>query len=264
MKSTNRYLRLSSLFVMLCFVPLWALAQTITVKGIVKDPTGEPIIGASVIETGTTNGMITDLDGNFTMKVPSNAKLTVSFVGYQSQTIDVAGRTSIQVILKDDTQALDEVVVVGYGTARKSDVTGSIANVNSKTLKEIPSQNFTQALQGRVAGVEINRTSSRPGSEQQIRIRGTRSLNASNDPLIVLDGIPFPGNISDINPNDIKTIDILKDASSTAIYGSRGANGVILITTNKGTQGKATVTYNGYYGIVTLFSEYPMMDGPEL
>lgn len=263
MKSTNRYLRLSSLFVMLCFIPLWALAQTITVKGIVKDPTGEPIIGASVIETGTTNGMITDLDGNFTMKVPSNAKLTVSFVGYQSQTIDVAGRTSIQVILKDDTQALDEVVVVGYGTARKSDVTGSIANVNSKTLKEIPSQNFTQALQGRVAGVEINRTSSRPGSEQQIRIRGTRSLNASNDPLIVLDGIPFPGNISDINPNDIKTIDILKDASSTAIYGSRGANGVILITTNKGTQGKATVTYNGYYGIVTLFSEYPMMDGPE-
>lgn len=263
MKNTERTSRLLSLFILLCLIPIWAFAQTVTVKGIVKDGLGEPVIGASVIETGTTNGMITDLDGNFTIKVPANAKLTISFVGYQAQTVDVAGRTSLQIVLKDDTKALEEVVVVGYGTARKSDVTGSISNVNAKTLKEVPSQNFTQALQGRVAGVEINRTSSRPGSEQQIRIRGTRSLNASNDPLIVLDGIPFPGNISDINPNDIKTIDILKDASSTAIYGSRGANGVILITTNKGVQGKATVSYNGYYGIVTLFSEYPMMNGPE-
>lgn len=263
MKNTERNSRLLSLFILLCFIPIWAFAQTVTIKGIVKDNTGEPVIGASVIEAGTTNGIITDMNGNFTLKVPSKAKLTVSFVGYQTQTVDVAGRSSLQIVLKDDTQALEEVVVVGYGTARKSDVTGSIANVNSKTLKEVPAQNFTQALQGRVAGVEINRTSSRPGSEQQIRIRGTRSLNASNDPLIVLDGIPFPGNISDINPNDIKTIDILKDASSTAIYGSRGANGVILITTNKGAQGKATVSYNGYYGIVTLFSEYPMMDGPE-
>lgn len=264
MKNTERNSkRLLSLFILLCLIPIWAFAQTVTVKGIVKDGMGEPVIGASVIETGTTNGMITDLDGNFTIKVPANANLTISFVGYQTQTVDVAGRTSLQVVLKDDTKALEEVVVVGYGTARKSDVTGSISNVNAKTLKEVPSQNFTQALQGRVAGVEINRTSSRPGSEQQIRIRGTRSLNASNDPLIVLDGIPFPGNISDINPNDIKTIDILKDASSTAIYGSRGANGVILITTNKGVQGKATVSYNGYYGIVTLFSEYPMMNGPE-
>lgn len=264
MKNTEKNSkRLLSLFILLCLIPIWAFAQTVTVKGIVKDGMGEPVIGASVIETGTTNGMITDLDGNFTIKVPANANLTISFVGYQTQTVDVAGRNSLQVVLKDDTKALEEVVVVGYGTARKSDVTGSISNVNAKTLKEVPSQNFTQALQGRVAGVEINRTSSRPGSEQQIRIRGTRSLNASNDPLIVLDGIPFPGNISDINPNDIKTIDILKDASSTAIYGSRGANGVILITTNKGVQGKATVSYNGYYGIVTLFSEYPMMNGPE-
>lgn len=264
MKNTERNSkRLLSLFILLCLIPIWAFAQTVTVKGIVKDGMGEPVIGASVIETGTTNGMITDLDGNFTIKVPANANLTISFVGYQTQTVDVAGRTSLQIVLKDDTKALEEVVVVGYGTARKSDVTGSISNVNAKTLKEVPSQNFTQALQGRVAGVEINRTSSRPGSEQQIRIRGTRSLNASNDPLIVLDGIPFPGSISDINPNDIKTIDILKDASSTAIYGSRGANGVILITTNKGVQGKATVSYNGYYGIVTLFSEYPMMNGPE-
>lgn len=263
MKNTERTSRLLSLFILLCLIPIWAFAQTVTVKGIVKDGMGEPVIGASVIETGTTNGMITDLDGNFTIKVPANANLTISFVGYQTQTVNVAGRTSMQIVLKDDTKALEEVVVVGYGTARKSDVTGSISNVNAKTLKEVPSQNFTQALQGRVAGVEINRTSSRPGSEQQIRIRGTRSLNASNDPLIVLDGIPFPGNISDINPNDIKTIDILKDASSTAIYGSRGANGVILITTNKGVQGKATVSYNGYYGIVTLFSEYPMMNGPE-
>lgn len=263
MKCTNHYCKSLGILFLLCWIPLWAFSQNIAVKGVVKDNVGEGVIGASVLQKGTTNGTITDFDGNFTLNVPRNATLVVSFVGYQTQEVPVAGKTSLAITLKDDTKVLEEVVVVGYGTARKSDVTGSIASVNERTLKEVPSQNFTQALQGRVAGVEINRTSSRPGSEQQIRIRGTRSLNASNEPLIVLDGIPFPGNISDINPNDIKTLDILKDASSTAIYGSRGANGVILITTNKGGQGTPTVNYNGYYGLVTLFSEYPMFDGPE-
>lgn len=261
MKSTNHYYRPLGLLFILCLLPLWAFAQSVAVKGIVKDASGTPIIGASVLEVGTTNGTITDFDGNFTLKVANKANLQISFIGYQSQT--VAAAANLNIVMKDDTKVLDEVIVVGYGTAKKSDVTGSIANVNDKTLKEVPAQNFTQALQGRIAGVEINRTSSRPGADQQVRIRGTRSLNASNDPLIVLDGIPFPGSISDINPNDIKSLDILKDASSTAIYGSRGANGVIIITTNKGVQGKPTVNYNGYVGAVTVFSEYPMFNGAE-
>ena len=161
-------------------------------------------------------------------------------------------------------KALEEVVVIGYGTARKSDVTGSIASVGGDKLQEMPSTNITYALQNRVAGVDMTQTSSQPGATMQIRIRGTRSLTASNDPLVVLDGIPFMGNLSDINPGDIKSMDILKDASSTAIYGSRGANGVILITTNRGAQGTpAKFTYNGYVGAKSVFSKYPMMDGPK-
>lgn len=159
---------------------------------------------------------------------------------------------------------MEEVVVIGYGTARKSDVTGSIASVGGDKLQEMPSTNITYALQNRVAGVDMTQTSSQPGATMQIRIRGTRSLTASNDPLVVLDGIPFMGNLSDINPGDIKSMDILKDASSTAIYGSRGANGVILITTNRGAQGTpAKFTYNGYVGAKSVFSKYPMMDGPK-
>lgn len=189
--------------------------------------------------------------------------LSITFVGYQSQEIPVNGKTSFNVTLKEDTELLDEVVVIGYGTARSSDVTGSISSMRGDKLREVPATNITYALQNRVAGVDMSQTSSQPGATTQIRIRGTRSLTASNDPLIVLDGIPFAGNISDINPNDIKSMDILKDASSTAIYGSRGANGVILITTNKGIQeSPAKFNYNGYVGLKTVFSEYPMMDGP--
>jgi TonB-linked SusC/RagA family outer membrane protein len=166
--------------------------------------------------------------------------------------------------MEPDVQALEELVVIGYGTQRKEAVTGSVASVRGDVLQEMPSSNITQALQGRIPGVEMAQTSSKPGAAMQIRIRGTRSLNASNDPLIVLDGIPFAGSIGDINPNDIKSIDILKDASATAIYGSRGANGVILVTTNKGNIGqKAQITYNGYYGVKDIFAKYPMMNGPE-
>lgn len=262
MKSEFCFKSLKLLF-LLCMVPLWAFGQSITVKGVVKDTAGEPVIGASVVEKGTTNGIITDFDGNFELKVSSNAVLSITFVGYQSQEIPVNGKTSFNVTLKEDTELLDEVVVIGYGTARSSDVTGSISSMRGDKLREIPATNITYALQNRVAGVDMSQTSSQPGATTQIRIRGTRSLTASNDPLIVLDGIPFAGNISDINPNDIKSMDILKDASSTAIYGSRGANGVILITTNKGIQeSPAKFNYNGYVGLKTVFSEYPMMDGP--
>jgi TonB-dependent SusC/RagA subfamily outer membrane receptor len=191
--------------------------------------------------------------------VSNNGQIQVSYIGYLPQTFSVANQTTFNVKLIEDSQNLEEVVVVGYGTQRKNDVTGSIASLSSDALKAIPSGNVTQSLQGRVAGVQMEQNSTRPGAGMEIRIRGTRSLTASNDPLVVLDGIPFAGSIGDINPNDIKSLDILKDASATAIYGSRGANGVILITTNKGTTvaSKPTVTYNGYFGAKTLFSEYP-------
>lgn len=190
--------------------------------------------------------------------------LVISYIGYVTQEIAIKGNTNLNIILKEDSKALEEVVVIGYGTARKSDVTGSIASVGGDKLQEMPSTNITYALQNRVAGVDMTQTSSQPGATMQIRIRGTRSLTASNDPLVVLDGIPFMGNLSDINPGDIKSMDILKDASSTAIYGSRGANGVILITTNRGAQGTpAKFTYNGYVGAKSVFSKYPMMDGPK-
>ena len=275
MKCTTYYFRPLGLLLLLCLIPLCSIAQNITVKGIVKDNLGESVIGANVTEKGTTNGMITDLDGNFSLTVQKNATLVISYIGYVTQEIAIKGNTNLNIILKEDSKALEEVVVIGYGTARKSDVTGSIASVGGDKLQEMPSTNITyalqnrapgceDALQNRVAGVDMTQTSSQPGATMQIRIRGTRSLTASNDPLVVLDGIPFMGNLSDINPGDIKSMDILKDASSTAIYGSRGANGVILITTNRGAQGTpAKFTYNGYVGAKSVFSKYPMMDGPK-
>lgn len=258
----NTFSRFLGIAMLLCLIPLYAFSQSVVIRGIVKDARGETVIGASVVEKGTTHGTITDLDGNFELQVDLKSTLVVSFVGFKTQEIPVNGKTSFNIILKEDTEVLDEVVVIGYGTARKSDVTGSIASVGGEQLREVPANNITYALQNRVAGVDLSQTSSQPGATMQIRIRGTRSLTASNDPLIVLDGIPFMGNISDINPNDIKSMDILKDASSTAIYGSRGANGVILITTDKGVQeASAKFTYNGYAGLKTVFSKYPMMDG---
>jgi TonB-linked SusC/RagA family outer membrane protein len=185
-------------------------------------------------------------------------------LGLATREEPVNGRGRIDVTLSQDDQSLDEVVVIGYGTQRREAVTGSVASMGGAELAQVASSNITQALQGRVAGVEMSQTNSKPGSEMQIRIRGTRSLTASNDPLIVLDGIPFAGSLSDINPSDIKSLDILKDASATAIYGSRGANGVILVSTNRGAIGQqAQVTYTGYHGVRTVFAKVPMMDGAE-
>ena len=240
-------------------------AKSWKITGVVKDVNGEPIIGANILVKGSTIGVISDIDGKFLLnEVPAGSILEISYIGYVTQEIAIKGNTNLNIILKEDSKALEEVVVIGYGTARKSDVTGSIASVGGDKLQEMPSTNITYALQNRVAGVDMTQTSSQPGATMQIRIRGTRSLTASNDPLVVLDGIPFMGNLSDINPGDIKSMDILKDASSTAIYGSRGANGVILITTNRGAQGTpAKFTYNGYVGAKSVFSKYPMMDGPK-
>ncbi len=259
MKANLKFLWAMLIMLPLMFVSIAAVAQT-TASGTVTSSNGEPLIGVTVLEQGTTNGTITDLDGKFSLNVQSGATLEFSFMGYEKQSAPASSNMNIK--LEEDTKALEEVVVVGYGTQRKEAVTGSVASVKGDDMRAVAGSNITQNLQGRVAGVEMSQVSSKPGETMQIRIRGTRSLNASNDPLIVLDGIPFAGNLSDINPSDIKSLDILKDASATAIYGSRGANGVIIITTNRGAEGqKAKFSYNGYYGVKTLFSEFPMMDG---
>jgi TonB-linked SusC/RagA family outer membrane protein len=262
----------TALFVGLCFLGMVSaqqasaatevasVQQTKQVSGHVTDSQG-PLIGATVMEKGTNNGTVTDYDGNFSLNVNPGATLVVSYVGYESQEVKAAD--GMRVNLKEDGHVVNEVVVIGYGTQRREAVTGSVANIGGEKLNQVAASNAAQALQGRVAGVLMTQTSSKPGEEMQIRIRGQRSLSASNDPLIVLDGIPFMGQLSDINPTDIKSMDILKDASATAIYGSRGANGVIIITTVKGTQGTpAKVSYNGYVSIKKIFNKYPMMDGP--
>lgn len=251
----------------LLFVCAFMLSLTVSaqkVKGVVLDSNGEPIIGATVKVDGTNTGAVTDLNGNFVVNANSTASLTVSYVGFVAQTVKVGGKTNLQVVLKDDQQALNEVVVIGYGTQRREAVTGSVANINGESLNAVAATNVAYALAGRLPGVVMTQTSSQPGAEMQIRIRGQRSLNASNDPLIVLDGVPFMGNLSDINPADIKSLDILKDASATAIYGSRGANGVIMITTTKGAQASpAKVTYDMYVGFKKEFAKYPMMNGKQ-
>ena len=263
----------TALFVGLCFLSMISaqqasaatesvasVQQTKQATGHVADSQG-PLIGATVLEKGTTNGTITDFDGNFSLNVKPGATLVISYVGYVSQ--EVKAGDNIRVSLKEDGHLVNEVVVIGYGTQRREAVTGSVANIGGEKLNQVAATNAAQALQGRVAGVLMTQTSSKPGEEMQIRIRGQRSLSASNDPLIVLDGIPFMGQLSDINPTDIKSMDILKDASATAIYGSRGANGVIIITTVKGAQGTpAKVSYNGYVSFKKVFHKYPMMDGP--
>ncbi|MEH6307673.1 TonB-dependent receptor [Olivibacter sp. CPCC 100613] len=263
----GRWLKLFGLALMVSFFILSTLdvqAQH-AVKGRVVDESGNGFPGASIQVKGTTIGTKTNEDGYYSLNVPSeDAALVFSYMGYIPQEVKVSGQTLININLSQNAEILSEVVVVGYGTQRKESVTGSVASISGSDLNQVPTPNISQALQGRLPGVQLAQTSTRPGATMQIRIRGTRSLTADNNPLIVLDGIPFPGSIGDINPNDIKSIDVLKDASATAIYGSRGANGVILVTTNKGRQGEqAKFSYNAYYGAQTLFAPYPMMNGEE-
>ncbi len=238
--------------------------QDVTVTGTITDTDGNPLPGVNVIENGTSNGVITNLEGKYSITVSStDAVLVFSFIGYLSEEIPVGAQTTIDIALSESIEEMGEVVVVGYGVQRKEAVTGSVASMEGEVMRDVPAANITQSLKGRMPGVQMLSTSSKPGAEMQIRIRGTRSLSADNDPLVVLDGIPFAGSLGDINPNDIKSVDILKDASATAIYGSRGANGVILLTTNKGRKGqKAIVSYNGYAGFKKAI-HYPMMESEE-
>lgn len=233
------------LFIMIgLFISLGAFAQQITVKGHVKDDTGEPVIGASVLESKTVNGTITDIDGNFVLTVPSGSVLTISFIGYATQEVAVNGKTSLTVVLKEDAKVLDEVVVVGYGTMKKSDLTGAVSSVGTKDIKDSPVANIGQAMQGKVSGVQII-DAGKPGDNVTIKIRGLGTINNS-DPLVVIDGIPTDLGLSALNMADIERVDVLKDASATAIYGSRGANGVVMITSKRGAEGagKVSVTAN--------------------
>jgi len=231
----------------------------------VVDNTGEPIIGASVIVNGTTNGTITDFDGKFTLSgVANNASLKVSYIGYVTQTISTTGKTTLRIILVEDAQTLDEVVVVGYGVQKKSDVTGALVSVGAEELSARPVSNAFEALQGKAAGVDIT-TSERPGTLGTVRIRGTRSLSGTNDPLYVVDGVPLMSSsgIETLNPRDIESIDILKDASATAIYGSRGANGVILVTTKSGKVGQFSLNYSGSVTASKLVDKSPSMSAAD-
>lgn len=248
---------------MLLMCATFAYAQS-KVNGRVADTSGEPIIGASVMVQGTSNGGVTDINGNFTVNnVPAKAILKVSYVGYVAQSVPVNGRSTINITLKEDALNLEEVVVVGYGVQRKTDVTGAMTRVSGEDLNTKPVSNAFEALQGKAAGVDIT-SNQRPGELGKIRIRGNRSLNASNDPLYVVDGVPLnSGGIETINPRDIESIDILKDASSTAIYGSRGANGVILVTTKRGQEGKMTLNYSGSVTFEKLIDKSPAMSASD-
>ena len=235
------------LLMILAVFSLSVSAQTITATGNVKDATGDPIIGASIVEKGnTSNGTITNLNGDFSLKVPANATLIVSYIGMKTQEIAIKGKNKIDVTLSDDTKALDEVVVIGYGTAKRKDITGSVATVSSEVLSTVPVASATEALQGKMAGVQITTTEGSPDAEMKIRVRGGGSITGDNTPLFIVDGFPVES-ISDIPASDIEDMTVLKDASSTAIYGSRGANGVILVTTKSGKEGKLSVSYNTYY-----------------
>ena len=224
-----------------------ASSKTKKVTGVVKDEKGEPVIGANVVEKGTTNGIITDIDGNFELNVVSSSVLEISYIGYISQEIKVGNDDQFRIRLVEDTQNLDEVVVVGYGMSRKRDIVSAMANVKGKTFSSASTSNVQDILQGKVAGLDI-RTSRFPGDNQSINIRGARSLNAGNSPLVIVDGVP--GSLSDLNSYDIESLEVLKDAASSAIYGSMGANGVILVTTKRGRKGvKREVNFNSYVGV---------------
>ncbi len=246
-------------------VNLTVIDQQRNITGRVTDSNGNPLPGVNIIEKGTTNGVLAGADGRYSISVSSGqAVLSFTFIGFAQQDMPVGAQTIINVILSETVTGLDEVVVIGYGTARKRDVTGSVASVNAATLQAVQSPNVVSQLKGRTAGVDIVSNSSNPGASGQIRIRGERSLTGNNSPLLVVDGVYFGGSINDLNPNDIVTVDILKDASATAIYGYSGSNGVILITTKRGKAGKAIVSYDAYYGITSIMDELRVFTGEEL
>lgn len=248
------------------------------IAGVVKDASGDPVIGANIVVKGSSIGMITDINGDFQLEVPQNAVLLISYIGYIPQEVHIGNRTSLNIILQEDTQNLDEVVVVAYGASKKSAFTGSATSIDNTKIQS-PSASFDKSLQGQVAGLQVMSTSGQPGSTSSFRIRGSGSLNASNEPLYVVDGVPISANtkyskLADDNDNsssilatlssqDIESITVLKDAAATSLYGSRAANGVILITTKNGKSGKASVSFNAQFGFSSVPKAYEMMSSGE-
>lgn len=240
------------------------IGGNITITGTIFDDRGEPIIGATIAVKGTSQGTITNIDGEYSLSdVADNATVVISYIGYQTLTFSATDKALSKVVLKEDTEVLDEVVVVGYGTVKKRDLTGSVTSLNSDVISSVPATTAVEALQGRAAGVVISTSNWSPGETPSILIRGKRSINASNDPLFVVDGIPVTGGMGEISPSDIESMEVLKDASATAIYGSRGANGVIIITTKQGKEGRTQIDYNGYMGVQTIQNKLELMNGAE-
>lgn len=255
---------LSLLFFFMAFIPVQVYAQDIKVSGtVISGADNYPIIGANILVKGTTIGTITDVDGNFSFEVPQGSTLVISYIGYQAQEIKVSGNAPIKVVLSEDSEKLDEVVVIGYGSQKKSDMTGGIVAVGNEKLQMVTTNNLMDKLAGQVPGLNITMEKASPSEDQVLRVRGENSLTADNSPLIVLDGIPYSGSLGDIDPDNIENLSVLKDASSAAIYGSRGANGVILIQTKKGKKGTATVSYKGQVGFSQPERRINVMKGPE-
>ncbi len=285
MKKKIKFLKKGIILSFFICMQMSLFAQNMRITGTVVDKTGEPVPGVNVSIKGTTTGTITTIDGVYNIEAPSTSQLLFSFVGFLSQTIDINSQTTINVTLREDLKDLDEVVVVGYGSTKARDLTGAVSSIKADELGEQPAVSIDQALQGKVSGVTISQNSGAPGGGISVRVRGITSLTGSNEPLYVVDGVPIDGNsgndsfnfssmggesgqtkvsaLSTINPSDIASIEVLKDASATAIYGSRASNGVILITTKSGKDGKSTISYDGYYGIQEVTKTIDVMDLPQ-
>jgi TonB-linked SusC/RagA family outer membrane protein len=262
MKQKNEKLRskLLLLFVLLLMVPIGVFAQNMTVKGSVVDSQGEPIIGASVVEKGNnSNGVITDLEGQFSLTLRKGKRVVISYVGMEAQEVDAVAGKTLKVILKDDSQAIEEIVVIGYGSKARKDLTGSVGSISGAKLAAVPVTSAAVALQGKIAGVQVTTVDGAPGADINIRVRGGTSVTQSNEPLYIVDGFQTD-NINDIPPADIASIDVLKDASLTAIYGAKGGNGVVVVTTKSAQQGKVSVGFNAQMSISKLAKKLDLMD----
>lgn len=255
-------LKLSMVFSTL-LVSLGLIGQTHTVKGTITDSkTGLTIPGTTVVEPGTSNGTISNMDGIYTLSVSSpDAKLEFSFIGYKTKAVDVDGKSVVDVVLEEETSELEEIVVIGYGVQKKKVVTGSIASVDAEQISETPILRIEQAMQGRTAGVQVTNMSGQPGEAPTVRIRGA-GTTGNAEPLYIVDGMAV-GGIDYLNPGDIESMDVLKDAASAAIYGARAANGVVLITTKSGTRGKMNLSYSGYQGIQNTSKKLDMLDSEQ-
>ena len=243
---------------------LHAQQQVVITGAVTNSKTGEGLEGVSITINKQTTGTTTRTDGTYSIAVvPGSRTLSFSFVGFLKQSVEIDGKTKIDIALTPDNSTLNDAIVIGYGTQRKRDLTGSVVSISTKDLAETPITRPDQMIQGRASGVQVTQTNSAPGGNISIRIRGTNSINSSNEPLFVVDGFPGAGDLNTINPQDIKSIEILKDASSTAIYGSRGANGVVLITTRKGHVGAQSVNFESYYGLQSTGKTYQMMNATQ-